>query len=434
MAEYKYLLGNVKGKDGTNGTNGTNGRGIKDISKTGETLTVTLDDNTKKTFSVPNGTAGAAGANGRGIKSIDIEATDATGKTTITITLDDNTKKTFSVFNGKNGKDGATGSKGATGEKGADGKDGVGIKSITQTEASDTDGGANVCVFELSDGRKSSFVVRNGATAGADAMKKSVIENASAGTYNGTTIANYLETLNEDIAKEIEERIRAITSEEDKRKAKDDEIIELVAALQQSSNDSVAGSLEKVNEALEAEIAERSAADEAEVTARNEAISQSADVIGAKIDAEKTRAESAEKSLQGNIDKENERSLAAEVTLQAQIDVLNADEATTGSVKKSVTDAIAALIANAPESLDTLKEIADWISGHTEDAAAMNSAITANRDAIAKERADREAALKDATDKESAARLAAINEISKQLNESTDESADLDFSTTDFQM
>lgn len=48
-----------------------------------------------------------------------------------------------------------------------------------------------------------------------------------------------------------------------------------------------------------------------------------------------------------------------------------------GSVKKTVADEIAKVIADAPESFDTLKEISDWISSHSDDAAAMNSAITA---------------------------------------------------------
>lgn len=53
-----------------------------------------------------------------------------------------------------------------------------------------------------------------------------------------------------------------------------------------------------------------------------------------------------------------------------------------GSVKKSVADAIAEVIANAPEDMDTLKEIADWISGHASDAAKMNSAIKSNTTSI----------------------------------------------------
>ena len=53
-----------------------------------------------------------------------------------------------------------------------------------------------------------------------------------------------------------------------------------------------------------------------------------------------------------------------------------------GSVKKTVTDEIAKVVADAPESLDTLKEISDWISSHESDASAMNSAIQANKSDI----------------------------------------------------
>ena len=53
-----------------------------------------------------------------------------------------------------------------------------------------------------------------------------------------------------------------------------------------------------------------------------------------------------------------------------------------GSVKKTVTDEIAKVVADAPESLDTLKEISDWISSHESDASAMNSAIQTNKSDI----------------------------------------------------
>ena len=53
-----------------------------------------------------------------------------------------------------------------------------------------------------------------------------------------------------------------------------------------------------------------------------------------------------------------------------------------GSVKKAVSDGIAKVVAGAPEDLDTLKEMSDWISGHENDASAMNSAIKDNKSAI----------------------------------------------------
>lgn len=67
---------------------------------------------------------------------------------------------------------------------------------------------------------------------------------------------------------------------------------------------------------------------------------------------------------------------------ETAIGVLNGDETTVGSVKKTVADEIAKIVAGAPEDLDTLKEISDWISSHADDAAAMNSAIQGNSTAI----------------------------------------------------
>lgn len=54
-----------------------------------------------------------------------------------------------------------------------------------------------------------------------------------------------------------------------------------------------------------------------------------------------------------------------------------------GSVTKTVSDAVANVVANAPGDFDTLKEISDWISTHTDSAATMNSQITTNKEGIA---------------------------------------------------
>lgn len=62
------------------------------------------------------------------------------------------------------------------------------------------------------------------------------------------------------------------------------------------------------------------------------------------------------------------------------------------SLKKEISDQIAKVVANSPEDFDTLKEISDWISGHSSDASAMNSAISGNTYAINQEILDRQAA------------------------------------------
>ena len=55
---------------------------------------------------------------------------------------------------------------------------------------------------------------------------------------------------------------------------------------------------------------------------------------------------------------------------------------TAEQVSSTVTTEIAKVVADAPESLDTLKEISDWISSHESDASAMNSAIQTNKSDI----------------------------------------------------
>ncbi len=64
------------------------------------------------------------------------------------------------------------------------------------------------------------------------------------------------------------------------------------------------------------------------------------------------------------------------------ISTLNGTSSTEGSVAHTVAAEIAKVVAGADESYDTLKEIADWISTHSQSAAAMNSAISANTSSI----------------------------------------------------
>ena len=54
----------------------------------------------------------------------------------------------------------------------------------------------------------------------------------------------------------------------------------------------------------------------------------------------------------------------------------------TGQITAEVTAKIAEIVANAPEDLDTLKEISDWITEHANSAAEMNTQIIKNQDDI----------------------------------------------------
>ena len=73
--------------------------------------------------------------------------------------------------------------------------------------------------------------------------------------------------------------------------------------------------------------------------------------------------------LQGNIDTLEGRVEANE----GAIEVLNGEG--DGSVKKQVADAVAGIVASAPEDFDTLKEVADWIASDTTGAAKMQADI-----------------------------------------------------------
>lgn len=57
----------------------------------------------------------------------------------------------------------------------------------------------------------------------------------------------------------------------------------------------------------------------------------------------------------------------------------DSDYQTADQVNNIVTTEIAKVVADAPEDFNTLKEMSDWIAGHTNDASAMNRAISDNK-------------------------------------------------------
>lgn len=63
-------------------------------------------------------------------------------------------------------------------------------------------------------------------------------------------------------------------------------------------------------------------------------------------------------------------------TLEGKVDTLVGEDANK-SARTIASEEVAKIVAGADESYDTLKEISDWISSHTTDAASMNSAILA---------------------------------------------------------
>lgn len=119
--------------------------------------------------------------------------------------------------------------------------------------------------------------------------------------------------------------------------------------------------------------------------------------LQSNIDAETASRKDADGKLQANIEAETAGRTEADNALSERIDankeaidVLNGTGE--GSVAKSVADGIASVIAGADESLDTLKEISEWIYGHESSASKMNAAIQANKTAIQEETSARQGA------------------------------------------
>lgn len=68
---------------------------------------------------------------------------------------------------------------------------------------------------------------------------------------------------------------------------------------------------------------------------------------------------------------------------QKDIETFKGDETVEGSIKYETNAAIAAMLADAPEAFDTLKEIADWCSNHSQEVTEMQSDINKNKTDIA---------------------------------------------------
>lgn len=120
--------------------------------------------------------------------------------------------------------------------------------------------------------------------------------------------------------------------------------------IDQSVKDAIDNSIENGNyvtkDLLEAETSARTKSDED---------------LNAKIKAEQTRAEGKEKEISD------------------KLAIVDGDSNTEGSFRKAIADVIAA----APEDLDTLKEIADKLTGNDDLHTALNQAITEKADASA---------------------------------------------------
>lgn len=92
------------------------------------------------------------------------------------------------------------------------------------------------------------------------------------------------------------------------------------------------------------------------------------------------------------------------------IEVLNGEGE--GSIAKAVDDAVKALVDNAPEALDTLKELADWVANDTTASAKLIDRVISNEEAIeALQKEDED--LKEYIDKQDLSVYDSIQSIAK---------------------
>lgn len=122
-----------------------------------------------------------------------------------------------------------------------------------------------------------------------------------------------------------------------------------------------------------------SVADDNTVSVDPQVIARQSDVanVAADLAAQKAKEQGDIDRANAAISKEETDRKAAVAVLQSLIDILNSDSNVDGSVKKTVADAIARVVAGAPEDLDTLKEIADYIASDKTGAAELAAAISA---------------------------------------------------------
>lgn len=152
-----------------------------------------------------SGGSGGEGSPGVGIESIEQTVTsNADGGTNeITVTLTDGSTSKFNVKNGSQGSPGTPGGKGDKGDPG------VGIESVEQTTTSTVDGGTNVITVKLTDGKTSTFTVKNGSTGsggsgeGGSGENTAAAEAAAARAETAATRAETAETNAEQAASDL---------------------------------------------------------------------------------------------------------------------------------------------------------------------------------------------------------------------------------------
>lgn len=267
---------------------------------------------------------------GKNITISSITPIDGGNRITFSYTLDNGTTKTstLDVMNGVNGKDGKDGQNGAKGNPGQNGQDGIGISKIEKTK---TEGLVDTYVITFSDDSTFQYTVTNG-------------KDGKNGTGSSTGEENVIESIKVNgVAQTVAE----------------DKSVDITVPTVDVDKNYVDTELDKY------------VTDE-ELNAKGYLTSH--------------------QDISGKVDKVKGKSLIADTEIERLKSVKNYDDteikteltkkANSTDVTKEISDKIAEVVSDAPESFNTLKEISDWISGHENDASAMNSAIKDNKSVI----------------------------------------------------
>ena len=186
-------LASLKGKDGlvgSNGKDGVDGTSIQSIERTSgdgtpgttDTYTVTLTDGSTTTFQIHNGADGSDGADGT--VSFD-ELTDAQRES---LKGEDGVSPTYSINQVEEGYritlHDVNHSETILLRHGEDGAATVSVASIAQTSSSGASGAYNTITCTLTDGKTSTFRIRNGLQ-GADGATGATGDPGADATING---------------------------------------------------------------------------------------------------------------------------------------------------------------------------------------------------------------------------------------------------------
>lgn len=247
---------------------------------------------------------------------------------------------TLDVMNGVAGKDGKTPVKGVDYKDGEKGDDGIGITSVAKTK---TEGLVDTYTITFTDGSTFNYDVTNG-------------KNGKDGTGSSTGEENVIESI----------KVNGVV-----QTVADDKSVDITVPTVDVDKNYVNTELAKKANSSDIPSLDGYVTDE-ELNAKGYLTSHQD--IGGKVDKVKGKSLIA--------DTEIERLKSVKNYDDTEIKTELAKKANSTDVTKAISDKIAEVISDAPESFDTLKEISDWISGHENDASAMNSAIKDNKSAI----------------------------------------------------